>query len=124
MHDGNEVRPQGIEARQDRSPPALHRSDGDEDRSEPQSEGQEYKGPSQLVPRHAQADLLEEGGNTLVHPTLVGQSLKDKAGPVFAELIKATPEGTWVDYVWQEKQKHTYVRKTSGGLIVGSGYSE
>jgi len=39
-------------------------------------------------------------------------------------LTKATAAGVWVDYVWKEKQKHTYVRKTKGGLIVGSGYSE
>ena len=48
----------------------------------------------------------------------------DQAEPVYNEVIKATADGNWVDYVWQEKQKHTYVRKTKGGLIVGSGYSE
>ena len=68
--------------------------------------------------------ILEEGGNTLVHPTLAGQSLKEKAEPVYNELVKATPEGKWIQYIWKEKQKHTYVRKTDGGLIVGSGYSE
>mgnify|MGYP001818600696 CR=1 FL=1 len=68
--------------------------------------------------------ILEENGNTLVHPTLVGKSLKEAAEPVYNELIKATAEGNWVDYVWKEKQKHTYVRKTKDGLIVGSGYSE
>lgn len=68
--------------------------------------------------------ILEEGGNTLVHPTLVGKSLKEAAEPVYNELIKATPDGNWIDYVWKEKQKHTYVRNTKGGLIVGSGYSE
>jgi len=68
--------------------------------------------------------ILEEGGMTLVHPTLAGKSLKEAAGPVFEELVKATPEGLWVDYVWKEKQKHTYVRKTKSNLIVGSGYSE
>lgn len=68
--------------------------------------------------------ILEENGNTLVHPTLVGKSLKEAAEPVYNELIKATADGNWVEYVWKEKQKHTYVRKTSAGLIVGSGYSE
>jgi hypothetical protein len=68
--------------------------------------------------------IMEEGGNLLVHPSLVGQSLKEKAEPVYNECAKATAEGVWVDYVWKEKQKHTYVRKTAGGLIVGSGYSE
>ena len=68
--------------------------------------------------------IMEEGGMLLVHPSLVGQSLKEKAEPVYNECAKATAAGVWVDYVWKEKQKHTYVRKTKGGLIVGSGYSE
>ena len=68
--------------------------------------------------------IMEEGGNLLVHPSLVGQSLKDKAEPVYNECAKATADGVWVGYVWKEKQKHTYVRKTKSGLIVGSGYSE
>ncbi|MBW1726737.1 MAG: cache domain-containing protein [Deltaproteobacteria bacterium] len=68
--------------------------------------------------------IMEEGGKLLVHPSLVGQSLKDKAEPVYNECAKATADGVWVGYVWKEKQKHTYVRKTKSGLIVGSGYSE
>jgi hypothetical protein len=68
--------------------------------------------------------IMEEGGMLLVHPSLVGQSLKEKAEPVYNECAKATADGVWVDYVWKEEQKHTYVRKTDGGLIVGSGYSE
>ena len=68
--------------------------------------------------------IMEEAGKLLVHPTLMGESLKEKAGPVYDALLAATPEGNWVEYMWQEKQKHTYVRKTAGGLIVGSGYSE
>lgn len=66
--------------------------------------------------------ILEEGGMTLVHPSLAGKSLKEAAGPVYDELVKATPEGLWVEYTWKEKQKHTYVRKTKSNLIVGSGY--
>jgi len=66
-----------------------------------------------------------------VHPSLIGQSpkgkhetfnLKEKAQPVYNECAKATADGVWVNYVWKEKQKHTYVRKTKSGLIVGSGY--
>ena len=68
--------------------------------------------------------IMEEGGMLLVHPSLVGQSLKVKAEPVYSECAKATAEGLWVEYVWKEKKKHTYVRKTKSGLIVGSGYSE
>jgi len=68
--------------------------------------------------------IMEEGGMLLVHPSLVGQSLKVKAEPVYNECAKATSEGVWVGYVWKGKQKHTYVRKTKSGLIAGSGYSE
>lgn len=68
--------------------------------------------------------IMEQGGMLLVHPSLAGQSLKEKAEPVYNECAKATAGGLWVDYVWKEKQKHTYVRKTKSGLIVGSGYSE
>ena len=68
--------------------------------------------------------IMEENGMLLVHPSLVGQSLKEKAEPVYNECAKATADGVWVSYVWKGKQKHTYVRKTKSGLIVGSGYSE
>lgn len=68
--------------------------------------------------------ILKEDGQLIVHPSLAGQSLKEKAEPVYMELINATPEGKWVAYEWKGSQKHTYVRKTKDGLIVGSGYSE
>jgi len=68
--------------------------------------------------------IMEEGGMLLVHPSLVGKSLKEKAEPVYNECAKGTADGVWVDYVWKEKQKHTYVRKCKSGIIVGSGYSE
>lgn len=68
--------------------------------------------------------IMEKGGKLLVHPSLVGQSLKEKAEPAYNACVKATPAGAWVGYVWQGKQKHTYVRMTKNGLIVGSGYSE
>ncbi len=68
--------------------------------------------------------IMEADGKLLVHPSLEGQNLKEKAAPVYTEVAKGTPEGLWVDYMWQEKMKHTYSRKTAGGLIVGSGYSD
>ena len=68
--------------------------------------------------------IMEEGGMLLVHPSLTGQSLKEKAEPVYNECAKATADGVWVSNEWKEEQKHTYVRKTKGDLIVGSGYSE
>jgi hypothetical protein len=69
--------------------------------------------------------IMKEGGMLLVHPSLVGQSLKEKAEPVYNECAKATADGVWVSYVWKGKQKHTYVRRCkTGKIIVGSGYSE
>jgi hypothetical protein len=68
--------------------------------------------------------IMEKGGKLLVHPSLAGQSLKEKAEPAYNACVKATSAGVWVDYVWQNQQKHTYVRTTKSGLIVGSGYSE
>jgi len=70
------------------------------------------------------AFIMEKGGILVVHPSLAGKSLKDAAGPVYDALVKATPEGTWVDYEWKGKQKHSYVKTTKSGLIVGSGYSD
>jgi signal transduction histidine kinase len=83
---------------------------------------QDFKDAAQNKPNYV--FIMEENGEMLVHPSLTGQSLKDKAEPVYNECAKATADGVWVDYTWQGKQKHTYVRKTNNGLIVGSGYSE
>jgi hypothetical protein len=83
---------------------------------------QDFMGAAQNKPYYV--FIMEKGGMLLVHPSLVGQSLKKKAEPVYNECAKGTAEGVWVGYVWKEKQKHTYVRKTKSGLIVGSGYSE
>ena len=68
--------------------------------------------------------IMEKGGKLLVHPSLAGQSLKEKAEPAYNACVKATSAGVWVDYTWQNQQKHTYVRTTKSGLIVGSGYSD
>jgi hypothetical protein len=66
--------------------------------------------------------IMEEDGQLLVHPSLVGQNLKEKAAPAYEAVVQATPEGKWVQYEWQGKEKNAYVRKTKNGLIVGSGY--
>lgn len=68
------------------------------------------------------AFIMEENGNMLVHPTLVGKSLKEAAPPVYEALMNASPEGTWVKYEWKGKEKNTYAKKTKSNLIVGSGY--
>lgn len=68
------------------------------------------------------AFIMKEDGEMVVHPSLAGQSLKEQAAPVYEALMKATPEGVWVEYEWKGKMKHTYARKTQANLIVGSGY--
>lgn len=68
------------------------------------------------------AFILEENGKLLVHPSLAGESLKEKAPPVYEALLKANTDGIWVQYEWKGKTKNTYAKKTSNNLIVGSGY--
>ena len=80
----------------------------------------DFKSAAQNKPSYV--FIMKEDGNMLVHPSLVGQSLKEKAEPVYNECSKATTDGTWVGYEWKGKEKNTYVRKTKDGLIVGSGY--
>ncbi len=70
------------------------------------------------------AFIMKKNGYLVVHPSLAGQSLKKKAPPVYDALIQSKSTGVWVDYIWKEKQKHSYVKTTVSGLIVGSGYSE
>jgi len=69
--------------------------------------------------------VFQEDGTMLVHPSLVGKSLKEAAPPVYEAIVKGVGEGKeMVDYMWKGSMKHSYVKKTDGGLIVGSGYSE
>lgn len=66
--------------------------------------------------------IMEKNGNLLVHPSSAGKNLKDIAVPAYEAVTKAIPEGTWVQYQWDGKEKNAYVRETKSGLIVGSGY--
>ncbi len=68
------------------------------------------------------AFVMESDGKMLVHPSLSGESLKEKALPIYTALKKAKSDGVWVEYEWEGKTKHTYVKKTKTNLIVGSGY--
>jgi tripartite-type tricarboxylate transporter receptor subunit TctC len=68
------------------------------------------------------AFIMKDDGVMLVHPSLAGKSLKQKAPVVYEALLKATPKGVWVQYEWQGKMKHTYAKRTKNNLIVGSGY--
>lgn len=66
--------------------------------------------------------VMEKEGKLLVHPTLAGENLKEKALPIFEALIKATPEGVWVEYTWKGKEKYTYAKRNKSNLIIASGY--
>ena len=66
--------------------------------------------------------IMEESGKVLVHPSLVGKSLKEAAAPAYDAVVQATLDGNWVTYQWDGKEKNAYVRKTKTGVIVGSGY--
>jgi hypothetical protein len=66
--------------------------------------------------------IMEEDGNVLVHPSLTGENLKEKAAPAYDAVVKATLDGGWVMYEWKGAEKNAYVRKTKTGVIVGSGY--
>jgi hypothetical protein len=81
---------------------------------------EDFKSAAQNKPHYV--FIMEENGMLLVHPTLAGQSLKEKAEVAYNECVKATDKGVWVSYEWKGKKKHTYVKKTKSGLIVGSGY--
>lgn len=68
--------------------------------------------------------IMKKDGTLLVHPEFACENLKDIAEPVYKALTNLSKEGVWVDYVWKKKKKHSYVRTTKNGLIVGSGYTE
>ncbi len=68
------------------------------------------------------AFIMKEDGQMLVHPSLAGQSLKEKAPPVYTALLQANKDGVWLQYEWQGKTKNTFAKKTKSNLIVGSGY--
>ncbi len=66
--------------------------------------------------------IMEQSGLLVVHPSLTGKSLKEVAPPVYDAVAQGTPDGKWVKYQWQGAEKNAYVRKTSSGVYVGSGY--
>jgi hypothetical protein len=39
-------------------------------------------------------------------------------------IIKGTTEGLWVEYILGVQMRHSYVKKTKGGLFVVMGYSD
>lgn len=66
--------------------------------------------------------ILEDNGKLLVHPSLAGESLKDKAPPVYQALAAADGKGVWIQYEWKGKVKNTFAKRSKSNLIVGSGY--
>ena len=81
--------------------------------------------------------IYDEAGIAVAHPTadILGQNLKgslgvDATGYVFGpEILAATEEGAWVDYVFLNRQtgrqevKHAWVVRHDG-LLIGSGWYE
>jgi hypothetical protein len=67
--------------------------------------------------------VMEEGGKLLVHPKKdVIQNLNaPKYQVIYDQVKKASPEGVWVQYQWDGKDKNTFVKK-AGDKIVGCGY--
>jgi hypothetical protein len=68
--------------------------------------------------------VMEQGGKILLHPSLEGDDMKNQYRASYDAVIKATVEGLWVEYEYFGKVKRSYVKRTKGGLIVGSGYSD
>ena len=66
--------------------------------------------------------VMDQDGRLLVHPTLAGEDLKEKARPIYDILLQATPEGLWVEYSWKGKDKRTFIKRYQERLIVASGY--
>jgi signal transduction histidine kinase len=66
--------------------------------------------------------VMEAAGKLLVHPTLAGENLQDKALAIYQALSQATPEGVWVTYNWKGKEKHTFAKRLGANLIIASGY--
>lgn len=63
--------------------------------------------------------ILEETGNLLVHPTMTGKDLKMEDMQMFEALKVSTPDGQWIVYRMDGKEKNIYVRKTKNNLTVG-----
>ena len=66
--------------------------------------------------------IMEAEGKLIVHPTLAGKDLKVEGMPIYEAIKSATSQGGWVKYMWKEKEKNTYIKRTNSNLIVGSGY--
>ncbi|MBF0234604.1 MAG: hypothetical protein HQK65_16410 [Desulfamplus sp.] len=67
--------------------------------------------------------VMEEDGKLLVHPKK--DAIKNLNAPkyqvIYDQVKKASPEGVWVQYQWDGKEKNTFVKK-AGDKIVGCGY--
>lgn len=66
--------------------------------------------------------IMQADGKLIVHPKLAGQDLKEKAMVIYQALQAATPQGVWVKYEWDGKEKNTFAKKTKNNLTVASGY--
>ncbi|SLM28543.1 conserved exported hypothetical protein [Desulfamplus magnetovallimortis] len=67
--------------------------------------------------------VMKADGELVVHPKkdAIVNLNAPKFQVIYDEVVKATPEGTWVQYQWDGKEKNTFV-KQAGDMIVGCGY--
>ncbi len=67
--------------------------------------------------------IMAEDGQLIVHPKK--DEIKNLNTPkyqvIYDQVSKASPEGNWIKYNWDGKEKNTFVKK-SGDKIVGCGY--
>ena len=66
--------------------------------------------------------IMQADGMLVVHPSLAGSNLMEKALPIYTSLKVATTDGVWVKYDWKGKEKNTYTKRTKNDIIVSSGY--
>jgi hypothetical protein len=63
--------------------------------------------------------IMKPDGGVLFHPYY-----SRVWGVPYDAIIKGTTEGLWVEYILIDKMRHSYVKKTKGGLFVVMGYSD
>jgi hypothetical protein len=76
-----------------------------------------------LAKKEPHVFIVDQTGKLLVDPTLEGANLKNWKD-TYDAVFQATAEGLWVEYHYYGYLKHSYVKKTKDGLIVGSGYTD
>jgi hypothetical protein len=76
-----------------------------------------------LAKKEPHVFIADQSGKLLVDPTFEGVNLQTWK-ETYDAIFKATAEGVWVEYIYYGALKHSYVKKTKDGFIVGSGYTD